>query len=187
MFSRAVSVDEVASHEGRIEATPSECAEIAAICQIEHLSDFSFTYRLQPLSQGRFLLTGNISANVTQACIITLEPVDERIEEIISVELLPEDQIAENEGAEISVDNPNTAPFGDDMSTADLPDLPEPIINGRFDLGLFAADVLSSALNPYPRKEGAAFSWTDPTDTPEKSGPFATLTKLRNDSKSDNE
>ncbi|MEJ2123290.1 MAG: YceD family protein [Alphaproteobacteria bacterium] len=187
MFSRAVSVDEVASHEGRVEATPGECAEIASICQIKRLSDFSFTYRLQPLSQGRYLLSGNVCANVTQACVITLEPVDERIDETVSVELWPEDQIPDDEDTERSVDNLSTAPCDDDTSTAKLPEIPEPIIRGKIDLGLFAADVLASALNPYPRKEGAVFSWSDPTDTPEKTGPFAALTKLRDDSEGGNE
>lgn len=185
MFSCAVSVDKAASHEGRIEASPSECASIAAACKIESLSDFSFSYRLQPLSQGRFLLSGNLCAHVTQACVITLEPVDERIDEEVSVELWPEDQIAVEENAETSVDNHNTEDHGGDANLADLPGLPEPIVNGRFDLGAFAAEELAAAINPYPRKEGAVFSWTDPTDAPEKSGPFATLTKLRHDSEGD--
>jgi hypothetical protein len=180
-------VDKVASHEGRIEASPAECANIAAARKIERLSDFSFTYRLQPLSKGRFLLSGNLRAHVTQACVITLEPVDERIDEEISVELWPEDQIAAEENAETTVDNHNTEDHVGDANLADLLDLPEPIVNGRFDIGAFAVEELAAAINPYPRKEGAVFSWTDPTDAPEKSGPFAALTKLRDDSEGDNE
>jgi hypothetical protein len=180
-------VDKVASHEGRIEASPSECVDIAVACKIERLTDFSFAYRLQPLSQGRFLLSGNLCANVTQACVITLEPVDERIDEAVSVELWPEDQIAAEENDETVVDNHNTEGHGSDVQLTDLPDPPEPIVNGRFDLGAFAAEELAAAINPYPRKEGAAFSWTDPTDALEKSGPFAALTKLRDDCEGDNE
>jgi hypothetical protein len=179
MFSRAVSVDNVATHEGRVEASPSECADIAATCKIERLSDFSLTYRLLPLSQGRFLLDGRLQANVTQACVITLEPVDERIDEAFSVELWPEDQIAAEENDEAVVDNHNTEDHGGDAFLAGPPDPPEPIVNGRYDLGAFAAEMLAAAINPYPRKEGAVFSWTDPTDAPEKSGPFAALAKMR--------
>ena len=164
MFSCAVLVDKMASHEGRVEASTSECASIAAICKIERLSDFSFTYRLQPLSHGRFLLSGNLCANVTQACVITLEPVDERIDEAVSVELWPEDQIAAEENAETVVDNRNTEGHDTDAFLTDLPDPPEPIVNGRFDLGAFAAEALAAAINPYPRKEDAVFSWTDPND-----------------------
>jgi hypothetical protein len=187
MFSCAVLVDNVATHEGRIEATPNECAHIATACKIEHLSDFSFTYRLQPLSQGRFLLIGNLCANVTQACVITLEPVEERVEETVSVELWPEDQIAAKENAETVVDNRNTEGHGSDVFLTDLPDPPESIVNGRFDLGAFAVELLATTIDPYPRKEGAVFSWTDPNDAPEKSGPFAALTKLRDNSGDDNE
>ncbi len=187
MFSRAVSVDNVASHEGSVEASPAECANVAAACKIERLSDFSYTYRLQPLTEGRFLLNGNYRANVTQACVITLEPVDEHIDEAFSVELWPEDQIAAEESAGTLVDNCNTEEAGNDVCLADLPDPPEPIVNGRFDLGAFVAEELAAAINPYPRKENAVFSWTDPTDAPEKTGPFATLAKLRSQDGDDND
>ncbi len=67
-------------------------------------------------------------------------------------------------------------------ATADdeaLDDLPDPIVNGRIDLGALAAEILVLSLDPYPRKPGAAFA--DPTPEaaePPEASPFAMLRDL---------
>ena len=52
-------------------------------------------------------------------------------------------------------------------------DPPDPIVDGKIDLGALAAEFLALGLDPYPRKPGVAF------DPPEPQGgrdsPFAAL------------
>jgi hypothetical protein len=56
-------------------------------------------------------------------------------------------------------------------------DPPDPIIDGRIDLGALAAEFLALGLDPYPRKPGAAFDLGEAE--PERESPFAALARLR--------
>ena len=60
-------------------------------------------------------------------------------------------------------------------------DPPVAIVGGKIDLGAFAAEVLASAINPYPRKAGVAFDWRDAKDAADgpATGPFAKLAELK--------
>ena len=42
-------------------------------------------------------------------------------------------------------------------ATAEIPDPPEPIVNGVIDLGRLATDALFLGIDPYPRKPDAVF------------------------------
>ncbi len=67
-------------------------------------------------------------------------------------------------------------------SEAEIPDPPEPIVNGVIDLGRLATDALLLGVDPYPRKPGAEFepqvAAVDPEDHP-----FAALKALKGDAK----
>ena len=67
-------------------------------------------------------------------------------------------------------------------SDTEIPDPPEPIINGAIDLGRLATDALFLAVDPYPRKPDAVFEplivAADPMDHP-----FAALKALQLDPK----
>ena len=41
-----------------------------------------------------------------------------------------------------------------------LLDWPEPIIDGRIDLGTVVYETLATSLDPYPKREGASFDWS---------------------------
>jgi hypothetical protein len=170
-LSRLISLaDQSAPLVGRIEASVSQRAGLAALLGLEDLADLSFNYRLAPIASERFRLTGEVEARVTQLCVVTLDPVAEHIQESIAVECWPEEQIESADEAEI-----------DDLATSELPDDPPvPIVNGKVDLGVFAAEILASALNPYPRKEDVEFNWEDPA-APDRaaSGPLAGLAKWK--------
>ena len=61
-----------------------------------------------------------------------------------------------------------------------LDDLPDPIVNGRIDLGSLAAEILVVGLDPHPRKPGVAFADPAPDagEAPDAS-PFAALRALK--------
>jgi hypothetical protein len=61
-------------------------------------------------------------------------------------------------------------------------DGPEPIVCGRIDLGAVAYETLATALDPYPKREGVSFDWSqgEPNQAQEaQSGPFAALAALK--------
>ena len=170
ILSHVVSLrDGVDPLTGRIEANEKQRAELAALLGLENLGSLSFDYRLDPAADDRYRLTGKLDARLTQLCVITLDPVAEHVEEQIAVECWPEEQIeAGDEEAEADVD------------IGELPDDPPvPIIGGKIDLGAFAAEILASAINPYPRREDAEFKWDDPKAAASASGPFAGLMKWK--------
>jgi hypothetical protein len=170
VFSRLVPLADFAGRiGGRVDATPQERIRLAELFGIQSLESFSFDYVLEPAAADRAQLTGEIHAELTQLCILTLEPVSERVDEAVSVECWPREQI----GAE-------DATGGDPDPGAIPADPPAPIINGRVDVGAVGAEILASAINPYPRREDAEFGWRDPLTADGKaSGPFAELAKLK--------
>jgi hypothetical protein len=97
-----------------------------------------------------------------------LEPVPEVIREDVSLEFWPEPLL----------DREDFHSEDDDILESDPP---EPIVNGRVDLGHLAAEIFASAINPYPRKDGVEFDWSDPNaaENEAASRPFAALARLK--------
>ena len=62
-------------------------------------------------------------------------------------------------------------------------DWPEPIVDNKIDLGPSSTRTLATALDPYPKREGVSFQWSEPgaesgaEEKPES--PFAALKRLK--------
>jgi hypothetical protein len=125
-----------------------------------------------PESQGRVHVTGRVQARIGQTCVVTLDPIESEIDEPIDLIFAPPEQI------------PELSDLVDEAAESDteIPDPPEPIINGVIDLGRLATDALFLAVDPYPRKPDAIFepliAAADPLDHP-----FAALKALQPDPK----
>jgi uncharacterized metal-binding protein YceD (DUF177 family) len=105
-------------------------------------------------------VTGRVTAEVGQTCVVTLEPVTCAVDEDIDLLLLP--------GA------PEPAALYDAEKN-----VPEPLVDGHVDLGAIASEFLVLGIDPYPRKEGATFDVPEADDdTPH---PFAALAALKKD------
>ncbi|MGF1622130.1 MAG: DUF177 domain-containing protein [Rhodomicrobiaceae bacterium] len=157
--------------EGDFALEAGDRKRVAAFLRIESLESVALDYRLTPAAKNRFRLSGQLRAELTQLCGVTLDPVAESIDEPVDLECWPEKQIAATVAEE-------------DVLVSDLPeDPPAPIVNGAVDLGALAIELLASAINPYPRKSGAALEWEDEktrdADGTNKLGPFAGLSKLK--------
>lgn len=167
-FSRVIVPDTAGQAlRGRIEASVTECERLVAFYRIEGLGALALDYALDPLPSGRWRLTAVLRAEAIQLCGVTLEPVPESIREDISLEFWPEHLIARAE----------SEPDADDPLLESDP--PEPLVNGRIDLGHLAGEIFASALNPYPRKDGVAFDWIDPKAAEADTRPFAALARLK--------
>jgi hypothetical protein len=69
-----------------------------------------------------------------------------------------------------------------DPGTSGLLDWPEAIVEGRIDLGPVIYESLATALDPYPKREGARFRWAEDEGKEAetaKTGPFAALAALK--------
>jgi hypothetical protein len=86
--------------------------------------------------------TGRVSATVGQTCVVTLEPVQNEVDEPIDVVFAPsagepaaEDIVAED--------------LAGDFDAVELPEVLSP--DGAADLGAIAAEFLMLGIDPYPR------------------------------------
>jgi Large ribosomal RNA subunit accumulation protein YceD len=153
-----------------IEADAPARARIAAAAGLRDVSRLAAHFDLMPLSGDRVHVTGTVSAIVGQTCVVTLEPLDNPIEEGVDLIFSP----AAGEA------DPEPEPDGDDPNRHGSweADPPEPLVNGIIDLGALAAEFMVLGINPYPRKEGAVLpapvEKTDP-----QSHPFAALARLK--------
>jgi uncharacterized metal-binding protein YceD (DUF177 family) len=175
VFSRPVEAASVSARttERRIEATAEERAALADVLDLQAIGRLVATLQLRRLASGLVEVKGELESEVVQTCVVTLEPVPAQIRESFRLtfgDAEPEPLLSE---IDISFDDS---------------DPPEPIEDGKIDLGALVAEQLSLALDPYPRKEGAAIPQeftpkeADITDLAEAAGkrkPFLGLDKLK--------
>jgi Large ribosomal RNA subunit accumulation protein YceD len=155
-----------------IEAAPAIRQAMAAVAGLREIPSASASLEVTPRGGGRFHVTGQVRARVGQTCVVTLDPIENDIDEPIDLIFAPPEQI------------PEMADLIDDTaeSDAEIPDPPEPIVNGVIDLGRLATDALFLGIDPYPRRRDAVFEppvvAADPEDHP-----FAALKALQLDAK----
>lgn len=175
-FSHVVQVDRVGS-EGillQLSASPAQCEALAQQMQIPAVLNLTGQVRVvpDPVQEGLFLLKGQFEAEVEQTCVVSLEPVRQRVSESFlrrfasSIPARPASQTGEDEAEWLD-------PEADDP--------PDPLQDGSVDVGEVVAEALALALDPYPRKPGVAWPEGYKPD-PEAGGnasPFAVLAKLK--------
>jgi uncharacterized metal-binding protein YceD (DUF177 family) len=143
---------------------------IAKMLDLVALDELRLAYRFDERGGGRLRLAGTLHAKVTQTCVISLDPVEARIEVPVEVEFWPADLISQPEGS------------ASEPATSGLGDWPEGIMDGRIDLGPVLYESLATALDPYPKREGASFAWSEGEEAKGEgagSGPFAALAALK--------
>lgn len=145
-------------------ATAEELKSVAQTLNILDVSALSARYRIVAISGGAYRLSGSISAGVEQACVVSLEPVQGKVNAAFEVEFWP-DLASEDSEEEASI-----------LGGSDV----ELLEHGLIPVGRIVFETLSASLNPYPRREGAEFTWQDPkSNEPAASNPFAALAKLK--------
>jgi uncharacterized metal-binding protein YceD (DUF177 family) len=149
------------------EATAAEREHLRSELGALSVHSFHAHYTLTAESSGCFLLAGDFTAKLTQACVVTLEPVEQNIAETFSVKFAPPDKMPEPDTKERSV--------------LDEPDV-EILTGDSIDAGRVIFELLNAAIDPYPRQDKVQFDWQDPKSGPEIGealNPFAALAKLK--------
>jgi uncharacterized metal-binding protein YceD (DUF177 family) len=147
-----------------IEANAAECAALASRFGILAIQALSARLDLMPEPGGSVRARGMLKATVEQSCVVTLDPVIQRVTAPLDLRILAD-------GAQPADDDPASP---DEIESH----------GGLVDLGEALAEQLALDLDPYPRAEGAVLPAPDeaepgPEPAPATPNPFAKLTKLR--------
>ena len=148
-------------------APPAEAlAALARTLDVPEVRTLRLSGTLEPEGREDWRLDGRLDALVVQECVVTLEPVETRVEE--PVERL---YVA-------GLDEPGTG-------EVEMPDEAREPLPAAIDLMAVAAEALALALPPYPRAPGAELGeavFAEPGVEPmteEDARPFAGLAALR--------
>ena len=157
-LSRPVVLDRIgaAGSEHVVEAGPEELEALAKRLMIPAVNRLACRIRLRREAGAIIEGTGHLEAEVVQVCVLTLDEFPQEVREDFKVEFVP----AGSESDDPDPDSPDQIPYE----------------GGAIDLGEAAAEQLALALDPYPKKPGAA---EPEAETEEKPGPLAALAALR--------
>ena len=150
------------------EATPEELAFVARALDLIACTSLRAEYAIAPTVGGHYRLSGRLRAEVSQACVVTLEPIDSMIEEEFEAVFWPQEDMPAPESGEVAID--------------DGPER-EPIVAGQIAVGRVVFESLAAAIDPFPRKPDAVLDSQSATpanalaDKPES--PFAVLSNLK--------
>jgi uncharacterized protein DUF177 involved in 23S rRNA accumulation len=144
-------------------------AAVAAVAGLRALPRLEA--RFDVVRQGSGLhVTGEVSATIEQACVVTLEPIVSELREPIDLTFVPPSE-GTAETATVDDEEPIDPEAADD---------PEPLVNGVADLGAAATEFLLLGIDPYPRKSDAVFE-APPQPADPADHPFAALAALKKD------
>jgi uncharacterized metal-binding protein YceD (DUF177 family) len=145
-----------------IEAPAEARAVLAALAGLRELPQLTAVFDLTRQGEGVHV-AGRVGARVGQTCVVTLEPIENRLEEALDLRFAP---VAEPSATDSEAKG---------AKAHDEP--PEPLVGGMVDLGAVATEFLLLGIDPYPRKADAQF--TPPAGSDSGAHPFAALAALK--------
>lgn len=156
-----------------IEASEAEKDEIAAAHELVGLSSFSVRLRLVPAAGEAVRLSGHLTAEVEQTCVVSLRSVAARIDLELHRLFVPSDRLEPDDVAARRGER-------DVVVELDEGDPPEPFDGVSIDLRPVLLEEFALALDPYPRlpdavQEGGARG----AEAAAGEGAFAALKALR--------
>ena len=175
-IERLVDLERMGAAGAAVEISPSdsERAGLAKRFGFLALPIFSARVTVDRRIGGQIVVEGRLRGRIVQACVLTLDPVTQDLDETFRIVFKPDmtdDRDPESGEAVLN-------------SQADAP---EPLTGNMLDIGEIVAEQLSLAADPYPRRPGAKLE--DVLPKPRHGGrkgqpeqrrhPFAGLAALR--------
>lgn len=177
-FSRIVKTEEMVIGKEKlvVEANEKERAALAERFELVSINSLRAELEVKTASNGEVTVRGPMSAEIVQNCVATLEPVPETVEDTVEVLFSP--HVSED-------DMPSNPDDLENLSEEELMALleqPEPLVDGKIDLGEVVAQFLAVAMDPYPRKDDAELPESIQSEEEaddDKPNPFAQLAGLK--------
>ena len=175
-IERVVDLDRMGASGAALEiiASESERAALARRFGFLGLPAFSARVSVERRPGSQIVVEGRLRGRVVQACILTLDPVTQELDEAFRIVF--KQGLAEEHDPE----------SGEALLSAQA-DAPEPLQGNLLDVGEIVAEQLSLAADPYPRRPGVKLE--DVLPKPRRGGrpgrneqrrhPFAGLAALR--------
>jgi len=191
-FSRIIRADHIGElgESFSFTADGEECRRLAERCDLLSLNglEASVEVSLLKVRGAKGMKAEGVRArvkfvaDVLQSCVVTLEPVANKVEHGFEVDYLPEG--VDMTDAEL-LSELDGRTEGEVFVDVDEVDPPEVMRDGEFDIGDAIAENLSLALDPYPRAPGVEAvpyrtSGGAAEDDDGAVSPFAVLEKLKN-------
>jgi uncharacterized metal-binding protein YceD (DUF177 family) len=165
-LSRIVELGELALGSLAIDlvAEPSECDAVARRLGLLAVASLRAQGVVEAAGRGAVRVRGTLVAELTQECVVTLEPIPARVEAEFDRLFVR----SEEAGHLVVLD-----PEGPDQ---------EPLVGDRLDVGELVVEELALALNPYPRSAEAdawlaRFGRAGPEERDASASPFARLAR----------
>ncbi|WP_455482463.1 DUF177 domain-containing protein [Bartonella sp. B35(2025)] len=149
-------------------ANQQECAQLAKNHDLVEVKFCEGEFHILPWKKRGVRVKGSLRARVVQLCVITLEPLENVLDENIDIVFVPEDsnltkpKILEDTG-ELFLD-------------ASGLDTPEVFYGDKIDIGAVMEEFFELSIDHYPRKKGINMSIIENSDEVEqKLSPFSIL------------
>lgn len=142
-------------------------AKLAKLAGVRVLPKLEASFDVERHGASGLHVSGHVAATVGQICVVTLEPLDNEVEENVDLTFAPPREPV----ADMDDD--------DGVTGAAALDTIEPLIDERIDLGAIATEFLLLGIDPYPRKPGVQFQPASVGDA--EAHPFAALAALKKD------
>ncbi|MGX9178548.1 YceD family protein [Mesorhizobium sp. BHbdii] len=141
-----------------IEADAAQRAALAGEHELLSVENYRAELLVAPWKRNGVKVSGRVEADITQACVVTLDPVEAHIDEAVDALFLPEQSKLGRQGFEGG---------GEIMLDAEGPDSPETFSGNTIDVGALAEQFFGLAIDPYPRKQGVSMEAADDAGTAE--------------------
>ena len=154
--------------DGLTQTFSAAAAERAALAErfgLVGIDELTADFTLKPTGRG-VRVTGVVRARAIQTCVVSLEPFAAEVEEEVDVRFAPPPS------------EPSKGRSAEEILHFDDEDEPDPIVEGKIDLGALAAEFLALGLDPYPRKPGVEFEAPSEGEDLDDS-PFAALSRVK--------
>ena len=164
-----------AGDEVHFAAGETERAALAKWAGVLSVEKLDVRVQIKKLAPDRFGLAFELAAEVTQACVVTLEPVQGRIQHSFSRELIFTGPSRHRP------DQPKNKGESEgflDVNLDEGEEVPEEITSLHLDLAVPVLEEFALSLDPYPRRPGVEFTPKTEDSGPPDS-PFAVLKTLK--------
>lgn len=169
-FSYKVKVGHISANPVtvKLEADERERTGLARLWKVQSVQRLESELQIARWKKDGVRIRGRVEADIVQACVVTLEPVESTIVEDVDRIFVPEGsrlaRLVLDERGEMVLD-----PEGDDV--------PDAFSGDTIDAGEAVCEAVALAIDPYPRKPGVEFSGHVESTAAEdqKPSPFAAL------------